>query len=1312
MDEINLKKNNILNNIKEIQNKLNQALVYDKIYINKKLNKISKDFNKVNNYNKIENIIVSLEKRLNESIEKRLKKVELKPKIIFSEALPISLYKQEIIDTIIKNQVVIIEGDTGSGKSTQIPKMCIEAGRGIFGKIGCTQPRRIAAITIANRISEELNDSNNYVGYKIRFNDKTPVNAYIKIMTDGILLSEAQIDPYLNEYDTLIIDEAHERSLNIDFILGILKGLIKKRKDLKIIITSATIDTKKFSKFFNNAPVIKVSGKIFPVKTEYMDFDDNEEDNDLTHVEKSVQAVLYLWKKKRYGDILIFMPTEQDILDTCELLESKNILNAKIIPLYARLPASMQSNVFKSISSIKVIVSTNVAETSLTIPGIKYVIDTGLARLSQYKPSTRTKSLPVLPISKTSADQRKGRCGRLENGVCIRLYSEDDYNMRPQYTLPELQRSNLAEVILNMISLRIGKIEHFPFIDKPDSKSINDGFNLLFELGAIYKKKGKIQLTKNGRLMARIPVDPRISRVIIEAQKNECLKEIIAIASVMSIQDPRLRPPDHEKIADKMQLEFKDSNSDFLSLYNIWSKFQELNQEENSKSKIRKFLKIHFLSYVRMREWQDIYNQLFQILKSNNINVELTKQSNKDLYAKIHKSILSGFLSNIACKKEKFIFKATKGRQVMIFPGSFLFNSAGEWIVCSEIIETSRLFARYVANIESEWIEPAAKDLCKYQYFEPHFDKKSGNVIAYERVSLFGLIIYDKRPISYGPVNPDEASDIFIQNGLIDGNINESFDFLTHNQNIVDSITKIEDKIRRRDLFTSENVLFDFYKKQLGNTYNIFLLKKFLKNNSQSLKITRQMLLNYEPDKKELEKFPDYINFGNHSFKCEYNFDPGAKNDGVTVNIPEAKLHDTLSDLLDWPVSGLKKEKIMALIKGLPKSFRKQLMPLSKTADIIDEEMPYKMISFISCLSEFIFQRFKVDIPANVWTNITIDDYLKTRFSIRDHKGNEIRADRDIIALKQKNIQENKDISNQSSLMANAKNKWEKQNIVKWDFNDLPEKINIGDNLSVYPALVLNDDQLDICLLTDKKKALINHKKGICYLYSLHLKKEINYLKKQINFNSNLIYRYFNKNKIEDSIINSVLKELFYENIRTKEDFLKYASEKASNLIFIFEQLYSFLEKIFNQYIETINIINNLIGTNQSNNDLLKLFKSLVNDINNLLPDNFIEIYHKDNLCHIPRYLKAISIRAQRAAISYEKDRSKSLECDFFIKSILKLTQEINYRTSEEKTNEILSFFWMVEEYKVSLFAQELKTSVPVSKKRLEKKLKQIQRMI
>jgi ATP-dependent helicase HrpA len=1277
------------------------------------------------------------------------------PRLTYNPDLPITDKKNEIIDLISKNQVLIISGETGSGKTTQIPKFCIAAGRGIDGKIGCTQPRRIAATTVARRIAEELGeDLGKSVGYKIRFKDKTGGDAFIKIMTDGILLAETRNDKYLNEYDTIIVDEAHERSLNIDFILGILKTLLKKRKDLKVIITSATIDTEKFSKAFDNAPVIEVSGRMYPVEVQYFTIKQEPEGSDeRTHVEMTALAVDKLQKKSLYGDIIVFMPTEQDIRETCEILEGRNYKSAIILPLYARLSSSEQSKVFSRLAGRKIIVATNIAETSITIPGIKYVIDTGLARISRYTPRSRTTSLPVVPISRSSADQRKGRCGRVENGICIRLYPEQDFLSRTFFTPPEILRANLAEVILRMIALKLGNIEDFPFIDRPAARSIRDGFDLLLELGAIKPvKRGKkskagkskegdvFLLTEKGRLMAQMPVDPRLSRMLTEANHEGCLNEIAIIASALSIQDPRERPVEKTQEADQMHALFRDPSSDFITLLNIWKKYHDARQKEKSTNRMKKFCKKHYLSFKRIREWRDIHAQIATILqesldrgrgpgirgqgfgirgrgpgKANNSEQEFYSKQ----YEAIHKSILSGFLSNIAVKKEKNIFQAAKGKELMIFPGSGLFNKAKTWIVAAEMVETSRLFARTVANIDSRWLEALGKNQCKYTYLKPHWERRRGEVVACEQVSLYGLIIVPERPISYGRINSEEASEIFIRSALVEGDIREPLPFMEHNRRLIDEISSMENRLRKRDILISDEDIFAFYHKRLEGIYDIRTLKQHLKKRGTDgfLRMKKDNLLRYFPDKEELSLFPDKITLGTHQFQCNYSFEPGSQDDGLTIKVPSALAATVSAESVEWLVPGLYSEKIAVLIKSLPKDYRKQLVPVANTVDIIVNEMPEESTSLIAALSKFILRRFRVDIPPSIWSEAQLPDHLKMRISITGPKGEVISSGRDKTILS-RNIFSMADQDKIDEFEC-AKKEREIINITKWDFGDLPDTITItgkhGTKWVVYPGLELENKSIKLRLFRKRDEAIRSHEKGVAALFAIYFSKDLKFLKKSLILpkDKKKMANYFGGAKIfEQRLYDSIINRLFCRNIRAEDEFYSYAGSIGPDILKKGQELINKILPVLEVYHETRLAIHNLENASKPGSNTAQFFDSLRNELSRLVPERFMDLYNNERLAHIARYIKAIGIRAQRAAVNFEKDELKAKKLKTYVDGLNEMLKKLSSFVSEEKKKAIEEYFWLIEEYKVSIFAQELKTAFPVSEKKLDKKLKEIERMV
>ena len=1264
--------------------------------------------------------------------------------IIFNPDLPITSKKQDIINAIKNNKVVIISGETGSGKTTQIPKFCLEAGQGIKGMIGCTQPRRIAAINVAKRIAEELNESiGQSVGYKIRFDDKTRGQTCIKIMTDGILLAETQGDRFLNEYDTIIVDEAHERSLNIDFTLGILRDLVKKRNDLKLIITSATIDTQKFSKAFDNAPIIEVTGRMYPVETIYMPFLNKEDGNgtieDQGYVEAAADAVNLLLSQSRSGDILVFMPTEQDIGETIELIRGKNHPSVTVLPLFARLSANEQAKIFSRQVGRKIIVATNVAETSLTIPGIKYVVDTGLARIPEYSPRTRTTSLPVSPISQSSANQRLGRCGRVENGICIRLFDEDDFGARPFFTSPEILRSNLAEVILRMISLNLGDVATFPFIDTPVPKSVKDGFDTLIELSAIkeekshkiQKKKKTYALTKIGRTMARLPIDPKLSRILIEADRNGCLKEAAIITTVLAIADPRQRPADKTQAADQKHALYKDPGSDFITLLNIWNAVKTAEKELSSRAKLKKYCQDHFLSFKRMREWNEIHGQIIRILKDHDLQgeKEFTPPTGTSgmkakefefggpLYIALHKAILAGYLANIAHKKEKHLFSAAKGQQAMIFPGSGLFKTAGNWIVAAEFVKTSQLFARTVATIDPEWLEQIGKDLCVHTYSDPHWEKKRGEVIAKEQISLFGLIIVNDRNIAYGRINPEESGEIFIRHALVQGEILQKFEFMTHNLQLMDELETLEHKRRKKDILASEEDIFAFYQSRLpGPFYNIRTFSKFIKDqkNQDFLKMTLEDLQKSAFDGHELSLFPDTLKMAQAKFRLEYEFNPGSKKDGITLNVPAASAMLVSKNSVDRLVPGLFEEKIAALIKALPKKYRVKLVPVSEKAAIIARELPNEDAPLFSQLSAFIQNRFNFIIPANLWSDKELADHLKMRFSIRDEKGHEIKALRDKAVLNQFSATT---IPQKNNAFERAQKEHEIIDIREWNFKDLEDFIIIsqdkeftrkgffGLKIETQPDSKTRPPIISLRLFNSEQVAFESHCQGIKELFKLSYPDDFKALRKDINASSGIkqMAPFFNgQTKFQQSLFNLITHTLFEKNLRTKKAFELHAQTQLKQLFNTGQDFIKTFLVLGKEYQSCFELIQKLSFQHQKKEKIFIILTGLFKDLKHLVPENFVDLYDYERIKQLHRYIACTRIRAQRAVDNPLKEEKKALQLTDYTIHLNNLLTSLSKDSMPEKSQRIEQFFWLLEEYKISLFAPELKTAIKISAKKLD----------
>ncbi len=1306
-----------------IARQLPEALLADRIPARKTLQRLRHQYRQGKTDGRYAAQCAALADRVYASAALRRRRLESRPRLRLDPELPITARQQEIVAAIQDHPVVIVAGETGSGKTTQLPKLCLLAGRGVDGAVGITQPRRIAATSVSRRIAQELGEEpGRTVGYKIRFHEALGPETRIKVMTDGVLLAETHHDPFLNHYDTLIVDEAHERSLNIDFILGILKRLLPRRRDLKVIITSATIDTDKFAAAFGSAPVIEVSGRMYPVETRYTETDDEES----TPVELAVQAVGRLERERRFGDILIFMPTEQDIRDTCDALEGRRKAGTDVIPLFARLTAAEQQKVFQRGNARRIIVATNVAETSITIPGIQYVIDTGLARISQYAPRTRTTTLPVRPIARSSADQRQGRCGRVANGICIRLYSQEDYENRPRFTVPEILRANLAEVILRMIALGLGDAEDFPFIDPPAQRSIQDGYQLLLELGAISSRRkvtprsGRHRLTAKGRLMAQLPLDPRLACMLIEARNRDCLDDMAIICSALSIQDPRERPALRQAEADQAQADFILPASDFVTLLRIWHKFQDIVHRRKSWGQVKLFCRDRFLSFRRMQEWKDIYRQILRKLAEHDIHPQSPSRPpeagactlDDPWYASVHQSILHGFLSNIALKKEKQIYQASHNRQVMLFPGSGLFKTPPLWLVAAEMVETSRLFARCAAMISPDWLEPVGGRQCKSTYLDPHWERNQGRVVATEQVTLFGLIIA-RRPRPYGPAHPEEATEIFIRSALLEGDVRRALPFMEHNQNMLDAVEEMEDRLRRRDLRVDDQVLMEFYRRRLGRIYDLRTLEHRIRKAGGDgfLRLEEDDLLRSRPDRGELDQFPDHIAVNRQRIACEYRFAPGEPEDGVTARVPAAISGSIDAATFDWLVPGLLKEKITTLIKGLPKEYRRRLVPLSDTVEIIATELPASRdTGLTNALGRFIHRRFGIRIPATAWDADQLPEHLRMRIVLTDEKDRELKSGRDASILTETVAQSSTAVDFES-----IRRKWERP-VTSWDFGDLPDSLELedpaGTGRTVFPALESRDDRILLTVFERKNQAENAHPQGVRALYCRRFQADIRFLAKnlQLPAECDAASRYFGgRQDLDRQLCRRVLDDLFLKPDRRADIFHARAEQLEREGIAgrgrtkrrrVIDLLATYVDLRLQLYAgKKKHAVQQPVQT---------FLDELEAQLNRLVPKNFIQLYDDERLQRLLRYLQAVALRAERGLVNLDKDRLKAARIAPFEARMEAMVAALTPRCSREKRRAIEEFFWLLEEYRISVFAQEIKTAQPVSAKRLEKQLQTI----
>jgi len=1280
------------------------------------------------------------------------------PQPTYSEELPIHQRREEIIRTLRENPVVVIAGETGSGKTTQIPKFLIECGLGKKGWIGCTQPRRVAALSVAQRIAEELKVSYGAeVGAKIRFTDETRKDSILKVMTDGILLNELQDDPMLKGYEAIVIDEAHERSLNIDFILGCLRNLTKKRPELKIVITSATIDTKSFSKAFGDAPIIEVSGRMYPVETIYRPIGElTKSQKDFDYIDAACEVINEILSENREGDILVFLPGERDIHELRNLLEDTPARHCDLLPLYGRLANTDQQRIFHPGGCRRIILSTNIAETSLTVPGIRYVVDAGLARISRYSPHSRTLRLPIEAIAQSSANQRKGRCGRVSNGVCFRLYSEDDYNSRPAFNTPEIHRSNLASVILRMMAFRLGEIRSFPFIDPPSDSAILGGYRLLAELGAVIQdeespNEDAYRLTKLGHRLSRLPVDPTVARMLLHAQEENCLEDVLVIACGLSIQDPRERPAESAGEADEMHKRFIHPESDFITLLNIWNEFHE-KLDELSQSKLRKFCKAHFLSYQRMREWRDIHHQIERMLgedrspkversRSNKISTENSAQdvqSSAFNYAAIHRSIISGLLSNVACKEEEHNYRGPRNRKAMLFPGSGLFDhetakkqrkasyakktkpkpvktTAPNWIVCGEWMETNRLYARTAAKIEVQWIEEIAGDLLSIRHSEPFWSTKSAAVLCKERKLLFGLEIA-RNNVSYSHIAPDEATDIFTRNGLVEGGIKERPTFFNHNKALR---AEAESELARRQLgsaYLIEDRLYDFYRKRLRSVGSFAEMRRFAKSeHGGSLDFLKANLEDLLPDNANYDEdaFPKSIQLGGNEIQLHYRNEPGHEADGVTLNIPIDQFGAVQQGILDWAVPGHLEAKIESLLRGLPKELRIRLHPLNDRAAELRRIIQPSEQSLSEQLSLLLNNEYGVQTYRDQW-NTDLPDRLKPRIQIQNTAGETLLKGRDLQILRQELETKSACVSAGEGLESipnwqRAAAHYERENLSSWTFGDLPESIDLsgesGLPLRAYPALVEKSGKVHLRLLAEQNLAWEQTEQAWPLLCETAMGRDIAWIQRDLKELQGLgtsLLPLGGYDAIKKPAWRHICRHLFAceRKLPLKESRFQHTLERANReRRGIIRSLYERLQ----QLLEAREAVALLLQQKKTSQAIT--FPGMRAQMETLAPTNLLERYEHDELPDLTRFLKGMMIRAKRAKENIHKDIEKNKRITPYeakLKAFEEQTKEVSIPRTPQALHLIKSYRILLEEFKVSVFAQELGTGQKVSEKRLD----------
>ena len=1228
------------------------------------------------------------------------RKSAVKNPIVFPESLPVSQRKAEIEKLLSEHQVIVVAGETGSGKTTQLPKMCLELGLGNLGTIGHTQPRRIAARSVAARIAEELQtELGDLVGYKVRFNDQISDNTQIKLMTDGILLAEIQTDRFLNQYSCLIIDEAHERSLNNDFILGYLKQLLPRRPDLKVIITSATIDVERFSKHFNNAPIIEVSGRTYPVEVRYRPV---AEEDDQDQLQGILNAVDELQAEGR-GDILIFMNGEREIRDTAEALQKQNLKHTEILPLFARLSTQEQNKIFHPSGLNRIVLTTNVAETSLTVPGIKYVIDPGTARISRYSYRTKVQRLPIEPISQASANQRKGRCGRVSEGICIRLYSEEDFNNRPEFTDPEILRTNLASVILQMTALGLDDIEAFPFVDAPDKRHIQDGVKLLEELGAfetVQTKSGeKRRLTTIGRQLAQLPVDPRLAKMLLSAVDFGSVYEVMIIVSALSIQDPRERPTEKQQASDEKHRRFADKKSDFLAFLNLWHYVQE-QQKELTKNQFRRQCQKDFLNYLRIREWQDIYQQIRLAVREMGLPIN----SEKAEYQQIHTAFLSGLLSHIGLKEaEKQQYLGARNAHFAIFPNSVLFKKQPKWVMAAELVETSKLWGRMVAEIEAEWIEPLAEHLTKKSYSEPRWSKSRGAVIADEKVSLYGVPIVAARPVNYGAIDPIVSREIFIQSALVEGDWNTKHKFFKQNQQLIREVEELEHKSRRRDILVDERTLFEFYDQRIGTDvvsqkHFDTWWKKAEKQDPELLNFERSFLINDDAEQVSKLDFPNFWHQGNLKLKLTYQFEPGTDADGVTVHIPLPLLNQVEMTGFDWQIPGLREELVIALIKSLPKSYRRNFVPAPNYAQaFLGRAVPLEKPLLDTLIYE-LRRMTGVTVEAEHWNWEQIPSHLKMTFRVVDENGKKIAESMDLDELKfslKDRVQE--------SISAVADDGIEQSGLHIWSFAELPqcyEQKQRGFSVKAFPAIVDEKDAVGIKLFETEFEQAVAMQQGLRRLLLLNVPSPIKYLHEKLP-NKAKLGLYFTPfgrvlDLIDDCIACAVDKLIadFGGFVWNEEGFNKLRDFVRENVNEVTVDIAQKVEQI-------LTLTHQLNQRLKGKMDFTMAFalSDMKSQISGLIYQGFVQKSGYARLPDLLRYLQAIDKRMDKLAQDVNRDRAAMLR----VEQVQQAYQQLLAKLPKSKpiSDEVAEIRYMIEELRVSLFAQQLGTKYQVSEKRI-----------
>jgi len=1216
------------------------------------------------------------------------------PRPSFDPALPICGKRDEIRAAIERHPVVIVCGETGSGKTTQLPKILLDMGRGARGYIGHTQPRRIAARSVAARIAEELkSELGDVVGYKVRFHDKLRPHSVIKLMTDGILLAESQSDPRLRAYDAIILDEAHERSLNIDFLLGYLKRLVlasdARRPDLKLVITSATIDAERFSRHFDGAPVIEVSGRLYPVELRYRPVEGDAEDTTREEEEQALADAVDELCRQGPGDVLVFLPGEREIRDAAEVLRKHHPPQTEILPLYARLSAAEQDRIFRPGTARRVVLATNVAETSLTVPRIRYVVDTGFARVKRYSYRNKVEQLRVEPVSQAAARQRAGRCGRVADGVCIRLYSEDDFARRPAFTDPELLRSSLASVILRAKTLGLGEVAEFPFVDPPSPRAISDGYGLLAELGAVDDRN---ELTEVGKELARLPLDPRVARMLVGARSAGCLEQVLVIAAGLSVQDPRERPMERAAAADERHARFADERSDFLAYLKLWKFFEAELEHRKSGRKLAQSCRESFLSVGRLREWRDIHAQLHTSVAELGWRESSVDPAKPDGYAAIHRALLAGLLGNVGMRDEaEGSYTGARGIKFWVHPGSWT-KKPGRWIVAGELVETTRLYARTVASVDPRWLEEIGAHLLKRHQENPHWEKSRAQVVAVERGTLYGLPVYTQRRVNYGPLDPELAREIFIRSALVEGDYDTRAPFFAHNRRLIAEVERLEHKSRRPDILVDDALIHAFYDARVpAGIHNGADFEKWRRSaearEAKLLFLSRDELMRHEAAGITTDNFPPVLQLGPNAFPLEYHFEPGTPRDGVTMTVPVALLNQIPAARCEWLVPGLLKEKVRALAKSIPQRLRHKLGPLDELAEVFITQVQPADTSLAGALQRYIRAELDLEIPTDAFRPDSAPPHLHMNFRVIDEHGRQLAMGRNLVELKRELGGQTEAVLREGAPVP------EGDRYTAWTFGDLEEIMEIrrgGQTLVGYPALVDAENAVSLQVFDSPEKARELHRAGVRRLLSIAFRERIRDLEKGLARDVALA-------PLKEDIVTASLERTFLSESlpMRQEEFKRRLEEGRSRFNLIAQEIQRTASAILAAHAD----LQKRLQT------FAKLFPEAADDIRSqlarLLAPKWLASTPWDRVQHFPRYLRAAALRLDK--VRGDPARDARAMADLAPLAAAWQRERAARAKLGTLTPEIEQFRWLLEELRVSLFAQELKTPVPVSAKRLAK---------